>query len=94
VNIIIEEEHILTDVAVIYDIITEWLEYLHIDLPEGYEWKYDDDTHTITISFASGINNILVDESGDEPVYDMSGKRQLKPRKGLNIIKGKKVVVR
>lgn len=94
VNIIVEEEHVVTDVAVIYDIIKEWLEYLHIDIPDGYEWKYDDTTHTITISFAAGINGVLMDDNVDEPIYDMSGKRQAKPQKGLNIINGKKVVVK
>ena len=93
VNIIVEEEHVVTDKAVIYDIIAAWLEYLHIDLPDGYEWKYDEATHTITILFTSGINDILMGRNSDEPVYDLSGNKQTKLRKGLNIISGKKVVV-
>ena len=94
VNIIVEEEHVVTDKAVIYDIIAAWLEYLHIDLPDGYEWKYDEATHTITILFTSGINDILMGRNSDEPVYDLSGNKQTKLRKGLNIISGKKVVVK
>ena len=94
VNIIVGEEDIVIDKAVIYGIIKAWLQYLNITLPDGYKWEYDDATHTIAITFSSGINDIQADRNAEEPVYDLSGKKLSKPRKGLNIVGGKKAVIK
>lgn len=42
----------------------------------------------------SGIEEILIDADENTPVYDLSGKRLSEPRKGINIIGGKKVLVK
>lgn len=94
VSIVVEEEHIVTNVAVIYNMFTEWLPYLNIDLPNGYEWKYDEGSHTIIIIFSSGISNILKSRDNGTTVYDLSGKQSSLPSKGLNIIGRKKFIVK
>lgn len=42
----------------------------------------------------SGINGIELDGENTKRIYDLSGKPLSKPRKGINIIDGKKVIVR
>ena len=42
----------------------------------------------------SGINGVLIDKQIDAPIYDLSGKRLREPRKGINLISGKKVLVK
>ena len=42
----------------------------------------------------SGISTVMVDEKDGAPIYTPSGQRLVKPKKGINIIGGKKVVVR
>ena len=42
----------------------------------------------------SGINGVLMDKQIDAPIYDLSGKRLREPRKGINLIGGKKVLVK
>lgn len=42
----------------------------------------------------SDINTILMDKNTDNPIYNLSGQRQNAPQKGINIIGGKKYVVK
>ena len=42
----------------------------------------------------SGISTVMMDEMVGVPVYSTSGQRLTAPRKGINIIGGKKVVVK
>ena len=49
---------------------------------------------TITGSFiVVGINGVKADNP-DATIYDLSGKRLKQPAKGINIIDGKKIVVK
>jgi uncharacterized protein YjdB len=41
-----------------------------------------------------GIKGIFVDQKTDKPVYNVAGQRLYVPRKGINIINGKKIVVK
>ncbi len=41
-----------------------------------------------------GIKGIFVDQKTDKPVYNVAGQRLYAPRKGINIINGKKIVVK
>jgi hypothetical protein len=42
----------------------------------------------------SGIKCILLDNDKDYPLYDINGRRLEGPQRGINIINGKKVVVK
>ena len=42
----------------------------------------------------SGIRDIMMDADKNQPVYSISGQWLEKPRKGINIVGGKKVVVK
>ena len=42
----------------------------------------------------TGITTVTADDSSDTPVYNLAGQRLAKPRKGINITNGKKVVVK
>ncbi len=41
-----------------------------------------------------GINEVSIDDVKDVPIYDISGQKLAKPRKGINIIGSKKVVMK
>ncbi len=42
----------------------------------------------------TGIRPIYADSDGDAPIYNISGQRVSKKQRGINIVKGSKVVVR
>jgi len=42
----------------------------------------------------SGINDIQIQAEGDAPIYNLRGQRLSQPQKGINIIGGKKVLVK
>ena len=42
----------------------------------------------------SGINSIMTDKNDNAPVYNLSGQRLVAPKKGINIINGRKVIVK
>ena len=42
----------------------------------------------------SGINMVMMDEKTVVPIYSPSGQRVATPRKGINIVGGKKVIVK
>ena len=60
-------------------------------------WDASQEDDAIIITFPrdpAGIKGVLVDEDKDVRIYDLMGRRLEKPRKGINIIGGKKVVVK
>lgn len=72
-----------------------------VDDVEGYTFEWSDypmtmpaEDITITGSFiVVGINGVKADNP-DATIYDLSGKRLKQPAKGINIIDGKKIVVK
>lgn len=42
----------------------------------------------------SGVQNITLDKSTNAPIYDMNGRKLKEPSKGINIIGGKKYLVK
>lgn len=49
----------------------------------------------IAVSVATGINNVEANaEKADEVIYNIAGQRLVKAQKGLNIINGKKIIVK
>jgi hypothetical protein len=57
---------------------------------EADQWK----EFLFTENLSAGINDIAVDTDTTAPVFSLSGQRLSAPRKGINIIGGKKVMVR
>ena len=43
---------------------------------------------------SSDINTLLMDKNADNPIYNLSGQRLIAPKKGINIIGGKMVVIK
>ena len=54
-------------------------------------WK---DFKNIVEGIPSGIMGIFLDKNKDYPIYDINGRRLDAPQKGINIINGKKVVLK
>lgn len=54
-------------------------------------WK---DFKNIVEGVPSGIKGVHLDSDKDYPVYDINGRRLEAPQRGINIINGKKVVVK
>ena len=48
----------------------------------------------VTVSDPTSIQNIKMDTNLDASIYNLNGQRLDKPRKGINIIRGKKVVIK
>ena len=48
----------------------------------------------IEVAVASSIDGVEAVAEGSQPVYNLAGQRLQEPRKGLNIIGGKKVIVK
>ena len=69
-------------------------------VPIGSEQKYREAegwmlfTHIVGVENPSGISTVCTEQKGNGVVYSLSGQRLATPRRGLNIIGGKKVVVR
>ena len=67
-----------------------------VDAIKAKGWKVvcDYDGKEYAGSDPSGIKGILKDADENAPIYDLSGKQLSEPRKGINIIGGKKVLVK
>ena len=70
--------------------------YVPTGKKEAYEategWR---DFRNIVEGTPTGVTNITLDkETTNAPVYDLNGRRLTEPQKGINIIGGKKVVVK
>ena len=59
---------------------------------KNYELTYK--PGTLTIEAAAGIESVYADAQGNAAVYNINGQKLSKPKKGINIIGGKKVVVK
>lgn len=60
-------------------------------------WDYTQEDNVIIITFPrdpTGIKDVKTDEDKDVHIYDLMGRRLEKPRKGINIIGGKKVYIK
>ena len=55
---------------------------------DGTNWK------ECVGSDPSGIQGIMLDKKVNVPIYDLNGRRLTEPQKGINIIGGKKVVIK
>lgn len=59
------------------------------------KWQYRDNwLIEIHIKASTPVEGILAEEEKEEPIYDLRGQRLTKPRKGINVIGGKKVIVK
>ncbi len=60
------------------------------------KWYYSDKyrVQLTVLSDALDVQGVRVENEASQPVYDLNGRRLTKPRKGINVIGGKKVVVR
>lgn len=69
-------------------------------VPIGSEQKYREAdgwklfTHIVGVEAPSGITTIRTEQNANGAIYNLSGQRLATPKKGLNIIGSKKVVVR
>ncbi len=75
------------------------LNYAMLYVPNGTIDKYKAtegwwDFKNIVEGVPSGIKGVFLDNDKDYPVYDTNGVRLREPKKGINIINGKKVVVK
>ena len=64
---------------------------------DGPMWTQDEGGYPYIAKLheASGISSVFVDKAQDDKnIYTLSGQRQTSPKKGINIVGGKKVVVR
>lgn len=59
---------------------------------KNYKISYEEGT--LTIEPAAGIESVYADGQGNAVIYNVNGQKLSKPRKGINIIGGKKVVVK
>lgn len=61
---------------------------------EPYCWDNNNGWVEYLGSDPTGINGVLINKDKGEPIYDLFGKKLFKPSKGINIIGGKKIVVK
>lgn len=76
---------ILEYVGTTYDVKVKVLAYTSYTCHLKYTYSYREDGWSYTETYILGI---------DAPIYDLSGKRLREPRKGINLIGGKKVLVK
>ena len=87
---IVNLEMPLTDIPVGKYLAT--IQYFDAWSEEAYWIYFEDELVTIEVCFeGTGIDAIKHDKETDLPVFDLNGRRLGKPRKGINIIGGKKV---
>ena len=69
-------------------------------VPKGMKVLYQARTgwknfqNIVEIEMPDGINGITIDGQKDAIVYSLSGQKLSAPKKGINIVNGKKVVVK
>jgi len=69
-------------------------------VPIGSEQKYRDAegwklfVNIVGVEDPAGIATVYTEQNGNEPIYNLSGQRLAAPRRGLNIIGGRKVVMK
>lgn len=69
-------------------------------VPIGSEQKYREAegwklfVNIVGVEDPAGIATVYTEQNGNEPIYNLSGQRLAAPRRGLNIIGGRKVVMK
>lgn len=76
-----------------YPIILKNIKLTETDISKFYETAEVQATLTV-VNTALGVNIIVNGKSSDAPIFNTSGQRLFVPRKGVNIIGGKKVVIK
>lgn len=76
-----------------YPIILKNIKLTETDISKYYETAEVQTTLTV-VNKALGVNSIVNGNSSDAPIFNTSGQRLFAPRKGINIIGGKKVVIK
>ena len=63
---------------------------------DGPVWKHDEGEYPYinAINEATAIEEVKVNKTQDTAVYSLSGQRLQAPKKGINIIGGRKVVMK
>ena len=63
---------------------------------DGPVWTQDEGGYPYIAKLheVSGISSVFIDKKGDTNIYTLSGQRLTSPKKGINIVGGKTVVVR
>jgi len=82
-----------------YDDADDFYNRVTLYVPVGTKAKYEategwKEFKNIVEMDPSGIATVLTEQKANETIYNLSGQRFATPRRGLNIIGGKKVVVR
>jgi len=72
-----------------FDSGTVRLENILLVTPSEKEGKPDD-----AEIFVSGIISVMMDADKNVPIFSLSGQRLTAPRKGINIVGGKKIVIK
>lgn len=68
---------------------------MQVEAVKNKGWTpYDSNWNIYAGSDPSGINGVMMDTDINAPVFDLRGQRLKEPQKGINIIGGKKVVVK
>lgn len=79
--------------------VDSYIEYCTLYVPIGSVEKYKTKSpwnqfgKILEITNTS-INSITTDSNVKAPIYDLNGRRIITPKKGINIIKGKKVIIK
>lgn len=76
-----------------YPIFLRNLKLTETDISKYYETA-EVESSLIIERTGSGINGVMLLQDSDVPVFSLSGQRLAVPRKGVNIVGGKKVVVK
>ena len=63
---------------------------------KGWEPQYYDGTdwNEYVGSESTGIHGVIIIKNGSSSIYNLSGQRLSTPQKGINIINGKKVIIK
>ena len=94
-------ENIVLDTPIIlggegYRLTADDCNYLQIELPEGYEWRYDEATGGIIISkIDAAVSAVKLDGKSTAPIHDMQGRRTERTVNGqVYTRKGKKYIAK
>ena len=75
-----------------YPVILKNMKLSENDIRIYYETEYVEST--ITVTSTNGIETIRNDDAASRPTYNLSGQRLSAPQKGINIVGGRKVVMK
>lgn len=89
-RLVFTEENIVPGATVVvggdgYTLTQDDIDKLQIDLPDGYEWRYDGACGCITIIQTTGINRVGSEQPTVKQTYDAIGRQVEEGSKGLSI---------